>query len=223
MRQFLRIRNWERFQHYKDRSPPWIKLHRELLTSETWVSTDDASRVLAIALMLLAAATDNKIPANKQYIRRAAYLNSDPDWGPLVDAQFIEIVEEDEHALVDASKALASGTKCSSEERREEKSREETESGSPVFDQIRKLYPKRSGSHRWSDAQSAFRARLREGHTAEEILAGVSRYAQFVRASGNEGSSFVQQAATFLGTNRGFLEPWIFEQKRNGTNGHQLP
>jgi hypothetical protein len=82
------------------------------------------------------------------------------------------------------------------------------EQGSSVFDQIRAIFPKRSGSHRWQDALNHFRARVREGHSPETILAGVERYATFVREQGNEGSSFVQQAATFLGTNRGFLEDW---------------
>lgn len=27
----LRVKNWSEFQHYKDRDPPWIKLHRALL------------------------------------------------------------------------------------------------------------------------------------------------------------------------------------------------
>ena len=27
----LRILNWEKFQHYKVRRPPWIKLHHSLL------------------------------------------------------------------------------------------------------------------------------------------------------------------------------------------------
>jgi hypothetical protein len=81
------------------------------------------------------------------------------------------------------------------------------------FDEIRNVYPKRSGSHRWQDAEGAYRARLREGHAHEDILAGVLRYADFVKAEGNEGSSFVQQAATFLGTNKGFLEDWKFSAK----------
>lgn len=76
------------------------------------------------------------------------------------------------------------------------------------FEEIRKVYPKRSGSHRWQDAESAYRARLREGHKHEDILAGVLRYADYVKAEGTEGSSYVQQAATFLGTNKGFLEDW---------------
>ncbi len=42
---FIRVVNLERFQHYKDRNPPWIKLHRELLSSRTWVTSDDARSV----------------------------------------------------------------------------------------------------------------------------------------------------------------------------------
>jgi hypothetical protein len=85
---------------------------------------------------------------------------------------------------------------------------EQLKSGSPVFEEIRRAYPKRSGSQRWQDAENSYKARVREGHTHEEILAGVLRYVAYVKAQGHEGSSFVQQAATFLGTNRGFLEPW---------------
>jgi len=103
---FIRVVNLERFQHYKDRNPAWIKLHRELLTSRTWVTSDDASRVLAIACMLLAAATGNKIPLDPAYIRRVAYLNQDPDLSVLLAAQFVEIVDESGKAsdvLADAS------------------------------------------------------------------------------------------------------------------------
>lgn len=120
MTAYLRVKNWERFQHYTNRSPPWIKLHRELLTSMTWVASDDASRTLAIACMLLASATDNRIPADKAYLRRVAYLNSDPDWVPLLQSDFIEIVDESGTVLAPASTLLANRTECSSEERREE-------------------------------------------------------------------------------------------------------
>ena len=105
---FIHIVNWGRFQHYKNRNPPWIKLHRELLTSRTWATSDDATRVLAIALMMLAAVSDNKIPLDLAYIRRVAYLNQDPDLSGLLATEFIEIVDGAECAsrsLTDASKS----------------------------------------------------------------------------------------------------------------------
>jgi hypothetical protein len=119
---FYRIKNWDKFQHYKDRSPPWIKLHRDLLSSETWVCLDDAGRVLAIASMMLAAATDNKIPDNPRYIRRVAYLDYDPDFAPLVECGFLEIIDENGVALADASTMLADARP---EERRGEERRVE--------------------------------------------------------------------------------------------------
>lgn len=130
MSTYLRIRQWNEFQHYKDRDPPWIKLHRKLLTSQTWVSSDDASRALAIALMLLAAGTDNKIPADPAYLKRVAYLNSEPDWMPLVRNGFVDLIGENGEVLADASKTLAKRTECSSEKIREEERRGRSEKNS---------------------------------------------------------------------------------------------
>ena len=49
------IKNWAEFQHYKDRSPPWIKLHRALLDDFQFTSLPLASKALAPLLWLLAA------------------------------------------------------------------------------------------------------------------------------------------------------------------------
>lgn len=120
--QFLKIKNWERHQHYKDRDPKWIKLYQDLLTSQTWVVGDDASRTLAVALMLLAAKTGNRIPMNSAYIKRVAYLNAEPDFSSLLATDFIEIIEESGSA----SDVLAERyQEASLEKRREEKKREE--------------------------------------------------------------------------------------------------
>jgi hypothetical protein len=54
----LRIKNWEQFQHFKDRSPPWIKLYREILDDPDWHELDsDASKVL---IMLWLVASEDK-------------------------------------------------------------------------------------------------------------------------------------------------------------------
>jgi len=112
-----RIKNWTEFQHYKDRLPPWIKLHNSLLTSEAWVMTDDASRALLIACMLLASrnsANDGTFNGEPEYVKRFAYLNKTPDFKPLIQYGFIEPVQ-------DASNVLA---ECNTEERREEKNKD---------------------------------------------------------------------------------------------------
>ena len=32
----LRVKGWARFQHYRHRRPPWIRLYRSLLDDPTW-------------------------------------------------------------------------------------------------------------------------------------------------------------------------------------------
>lgn len=48
-------KNWGDFQHYKDRAPPWIKLHKGLLDDRAFQRLPTASRALAPMLWLLAS------------------------------------------------------------------------------------------------------------------------------------------------------------------------
>lgn len=47
--------NWNEFQHYKDRCPPWVKLHKRLLDDRKFQQLPLASRALAPMLSLLAS------------------------------------------------------------------------------------------------------------------------------------------------------------------------
>jgi len=51
----LQPKNWAVFQHYKDRCPPWIKLHRDLLNDRVFMRLPIASKALAPLLWLLAS------------------------------------------------------------------------------------------------------------------------------------------------------------------------
>jgi hypothetical protein len=170
-----RIVEWDRYQHYKDRDPPWIKLHRDLLTSQTWVTLADSSRVLAVACMLIAAGTDNRIPANAAYLKRRAYLNKEPDFSPLVACGFVEYINDNENkdvadasnTLASASNMLASATECSSEKRRGrvEKRRGETlpEDWSPTPEQLE--YAKQQGCADPADTAERFKLHHRSKGT----------------------------------------------------------
>lgn len=116
----LAIKNWSSFQHYNDRNPNWIKLHVALLSSQDWVALADASRVLAVASMVLAAKTNGIIDASAgglAYIKRVAYLNSEPDFKPLIECGF----------MIDASTMLADASTMLAQarpEREKERKRE---------------------------------------------------------------------------------------------------
>lgn len=51
----LQPKNWAVFQHYKNRCPPWIKLHRDLLNNREFICLPIASKALAPMLWLLAS------------------------------------------------------------------------------------------------------------------------------------------------------------------------
>ena len=51
----LKPKNWEKFQHYKQRCPPWIKVYRTLLDDRDFMCLPVASKALAMMLWLLAS------------------------------------------------------------------------------------------------------------------------------------------------------------------------
>lgn len=53
------VKDWRQFQHYKDRRPPWIKLHRALLDDRAYLSLPVQSLAVAPLLWLLASESDD--------------------------------------------------------------------------------------------------------------------------------------------------------------------
>jgi hypothetical protein len=192
---YIVVKEWERYQHYKDRSPPWIKLHRTLLTSPTWIMMDDASRVLAIAIMLLAAATGNKILADAAYIQRVAYLNKKPDWSKLAQIGFIEIIDENGTSLADASAMLADASNLHTNATIET---DQIRSEKNVhFDEFWSSYPRRQARR---NAEAAFCSALKRASHGE-ILQGLKGYAF------SPDPKFIPLAATWLNGDRWRDEP----------------
>ena len=54
-------KNWQSFQHYKDRNPPWVKLHKTLLDDRDFSRLPIASKALAPMLWLLASESKDGI------------------------------------------------------------------------------------------------------------------------------------------------------------------
>lgn len=114
---YLSVKNWDRFQHYKDRDPPWIKLYRDTFTTESWVLGTDLSRLVQLASTMLAARYGNKIPLNFRLVAKVASLDCGESEfmaavAHLVDHNFLEIHEDIDPRKKSASALLA---KCSSE------------------------------------------------------------------------------------------------------------
>ncbi|HBV6999240.1 TPA: hypothetical protein MD433_004180, partial [Citrobacter freundii] len=76
------------------------------------------------------------------------------------------------------------------------------------FEQAWSIYPKRAGGNSKADACKAWNARVNSGATAQELLNGTQRYADFVKATGKLNTEYVKQAATFFGPSKHYEEAW---------------
>jgi len=60
-----RIKNWEKFQHYKNRNPPWIKLHRSIFDDMELMQLSLADRGLLFQLWVIATENDGNVPLSE--------------------------------------------------------------------------------------------------------------------------------------------------------------
>ena len=58
----MRIKNWKKFQHFRDRKPPWIKLYRDLLDDREWHNLEPKASKMLVMLWLLASENDGELP-----------------------------------------------------------------------------------------------------------------------------------------------------------------
>jgi len=102
--EYIKIRNWEKYQHYSQRNPPWIKLHNQILDDYEYCCLQDDSKLLLISLFLLASKTENRIPSDYDWIKSKAMLKGKIDLSALIKSNFIEQLP---NCLQDDSKPIA--------------------------------------------------------------------------------------------------------------------
>ena len=119
---YLRVVNWELFQHYGDRTPPWIKLHNTVLEDPVIAALPDHSKAHVFGIWILASRLKNKIPNDPGFISNRINATTRVDLKALIYASFLEHHPECECGATDL---LA---KCSTEKEEKESRREEEKS-----------------------------------------------------------------------------------------------
>ena len=61
----MRVKNWHKFQHFKDRSPPWIKFYRDLLDDIEWHNLNAQAAKVLVMLWLIASEDKGALPPIK--------------------------------------------------------------------------------------------------------------------------------------------------------------
>jgi hypothetical protein len=73
----MRIKNWDRFQHFKDRKPIWIKLYRDLLDDLNWHELDGKSAKALVMIWLIASEDCGQLPEIKSLAFRLRMSEKD--------------------------------------------------------------------------------------------------------------------------------------------------
>jgi hypothetical protein len=194
----LTPKNWKSFQHYKERTPSWIKLHKGLMTDFEFVRLPVASRALAPMLWLLASEyEDGSINASIEKIAFRVHMSVDDlreALTPLIDSFFF-----------DASEVLAQPlAQCLPREEdigkrtREEKEKESRSASPPNddFEIFKKVYPKRKGNYAWKAAERKFNSLVKTGVDSKVIIAAAKKLAETLRPK--IGTEYIPMPASWL-------------------------
>lgn len=87
---YLKVKNWEKHQHYKDREPTWIKLHRELLNDYQFSLLPDLSKAHLMMIWLLASQTENKIPNDARWVSQKIGATEKINLNLLIEQGYLE-------------------------------------------------------------------------------------------------------------------------------------
>jgi len=201
MSKFFKVPNLDKWQHYKDRCPPWIKLHRDIFNDYEFSCLQDASKAHLVYIWLLASQMDNKLPADAKWIANKINATDAVNLKLLIEKGFIELITDDIDMLSECKQDALVETETETETKTEITYTHD-------FEEAWKQYPKRAGANPKKKAFKAWNARLKEGAKPIEIIAGIARYSQFVKDTGKSSTEFVMQAATFMGPEDHYSNEW---------------
>ena len=88
--QYLRVKNFDKYQHYKDRNPPWVKLYRCILNDYEFCQLPIPSRLVYVFCIILASESDNRIPHDYRFLSgRCAMEVNEVVLTPLIQSGFL--------------------------------------------------------------------------------------------------------------------------------------
>jgi hypothetical protein len=186
MGKWIEIKNWDKFQHYKDRNPPWIKLHSSILNDYDFLCLQDASKAHLMLLWVLASQTDNHIPSDLAFLEKRLCLTSKIKIDALQKLGFIRIVDEDDNDSGSLSKGLRGATPSVSV------------SDLPLlnkrFEEFWKAYPKKKSKGQAEKAWAKIKPTEQLHNEILESLERAKKSADWTK----DGGQFIPYPATWL-------------------------
>lgn len=90
--EYVRVRNWERYQVYKDGRPmKFFRVETSILDDPSFCELANDTACPVFRVMAYAARTGNKIPNDPKWLQAALHLNRAPNIEKMLNAGFLEI------------------------------------------------------------------------------------------------------------------------------------
>lgn len=200
----LRVKNWHKFQHFKDRRPLWVKLYRDLLDDIEWHELDPVAAKALVMIWLIASESEGALPGNKELAFRLR----------LSEKQTKTVVSNLSHWLdQDDIKLISDEHQVDALETEKRRDREETETDARGgFAAFWLAYPKKVGK---GDAEKCWHRLNPSAQLQVEILLAVTQQSgseQWRR----ENCRFVPNPSTWLNQKRwGDALPTANDRTRN--------
>ena len=186
-----KIKDWAEFQHYKDRRPPWIKLHHSLLDDAEYAKLPAISAKCLVLLWLIASESEKgTLPPPPSLAFRLRM--SERDVTKVLHSLIHFIQPLTTVAAQDASATLAT---CYTETETETEEEVETETD---FDRFWNEYPRKVGKEK---ARQSWRTTAKIRPTIEKVIAAVQRAIssdQWLKDNGQ----FIPHPSTWLNQGR---------------------
>jgi len=203
MNGYLHIANWDKWQSYRsDRgTPPWIKVHRKLMSNPQWAMLSDAEKGQLLSLWIVAADKNGEIPSSPTILKKICLLDKNPNINKFIELGFIL-----SNGKQDDANMTSSGRQDDTpEERRVEKNR---------IDKKEKIYKKdiwnfESALAEKGVADSFIRdwMKVRKTKKATNTQTAFNRLAKEVEKSGMSWNTVIEHCCS--NDWKGFKAEWV--------------
>ena len=206
----IQVTEWSSFQSYKDRTPPWIRLHRRLLDNYEFQSMSSDSRALLPMIWLLASENDDPTSGRVDLdITRISFRLRQPEktiklcLKEMEKSGFISMLQECNESVTDILPRDRGRGETEAEAKTEADIKLE-------FEDLWKSYPIIKPKGDKQRALKKYTTLRNKGTSHEEIRDGLSRYNTYCTETG----SFNKHCTTWLNQD-GWKADWEFTTSNN--------
>ena len=191
----FRIRNWSKFQHFKDRRPPWVKLYRDILDDIDWHELDPMAAKVLVMLWLIASEDDGNLPDKKQLAFRLRITMKQLDTVLEQLSKWVESVAVSNSSATDKNcSSMISSCYQTDAPETETETEKSTSAKAEAFADFWDSYPKKRNK---GDSEKAWKRLKPDADMSARILAAVE-VAKLCDDWRKDGGKYIPYPASWL-------------------------